>query len=437
MVNIRPFKAYHYDQAKVDISKVIFPPYELRNREFMDTFLKISDHNVIRIMLGDERLENSERYQYSAELLNAWIKDGHLKKYAKPCIYVYSQEFEADGRKMERTGFISLVELEELGKNIAPHEFTLHDQIINMKKLLEETRTNLGLVFSIYSDSGKKIESMLEKIKLLKPDIDTFTDYEGVRHRVWAVSDQKVIGAITKEMKNKKLLIADGHHRYKISYEYSREHPDDDMAKHLSMMMVNMENKGIAILPTHRLVGGIKNFDSEKFLSRLKDNFEIEIFEFEAAKKEEGLMKMLKKISSRDWRSFGMYLGGRKYYILTLKNEKAMDEAKDHSKPWKRFGINVLHTLIIKDMLGIDTLKNNRQCNVEYVKDIHDFASECVRKVEEGEFQAAFFTRSTNINEIKAIAESGEMMPQKSTCFYPKVYSGLIIYKFENGEKNF
>jgi len=132
-----------------------------------------------------------------------------------------------------------------------------------------------------------------------------------------------------------------------------------------------------------------------------------------------------------------MYLGGRKYYILTLKNEKAMDEAKDHSKPWKRFGINVLHTLIIKDMLGIDTLKNNRQCNVEYVKDIHDFASECVRKVEEGEFQAAFFTRSTNINEIKAIAESGEMMPQKSTCFYPKVYSGLIIYKFENGEKNF
>lgn len=438
MVKIRPFRGYHYNKEKVEVGKAIFPPYELANKQFRDIFLKISSYNVIRIILGNERLGKNERYSYSARLLDSWIKKDYLKKDDDLCIYVYSQEFEINGKKRERTGFVSLVRLEKLGKSIVPHELTMHDQIVDMRAVLKSTRTNLGPIFSIYSDPEKKIESILEKIKReRKPEIETFTEYEGVRHRIWVVRDRKVINLISKEMKRKKLVIADGHHRYNISFEYSRRHPDDEKAKYVSMMLVNMENEGIAIFPTHRLVKGIKNFDREKFIHSLKKNFGMETIKFGRADEKEKLKEMLERINDRDWRYFGMYLGGRKFYIPKLKNGSAMNVAKNHSKPWKRFGINVLHTLVINGILGIDTSKINGQHNIEYVKDIRGNAEQCVRRVKNGECQIAFFMRPTRMEEVKKISESGEMMPQKSTCFYPKVYSGLIIYKFENGEKKF
>jgi uncharacterized protein (DUF1015 family) len=438
MVKIRPFRGYRYNGEKVDIGKAIFPPYELASRQFRNIFLEMSGCNVIRIMLGSERLGKAGRYKHSARLLSSWIRKGYLKRDGSPCIYVYSQEFKINGNKKERTGFISLVELEKLGRNIVPHELTFHDQIVDMGAILKSTRANLGPVFSIYSDPAKSIESMLEKIKReRKPEMEAFTGYEGVRHRVWAVKDGKIINHIAHEMKNKKLLIADGHHRYNISFEYSRKHPDDEKAKYISMMMVNMENEGVVILPTHRLVKGIKNFSREKFTSSLERNFEIKAIEFMGKNGKEKLKGLLRKISIMDWRNFGMYLGGRKFYILKLKNESAMNVAKNHSKSWKRFAVNVLHKLVIEGILGIGTSKIDGHHNVEYVKDIRRNAETCVKRVKNGECQIAFFMSPAKMEDVREICRSGEVMPQKSTCFYPKVYSGVVIYKFENGERNF
>jgi uncharacterized protein (DUF1015 family) len=309
--------------------------------------------------------------------------------------------------------------------------------MVDMKALLESIRANLGPVFSIYSDPEKKIESVLEKIKReRKPEMETITGYEGVRHRVWAVKDRKIINLISKEMKRKRLIIADGHHRYNTSFEYSIRHTDDKKARYMSMMMVNMENEGIVILPTHRLVMGIKNFDRGKFIRSLRRNFEMEAIKFGRPHEKGKFKEMLDRINGQDWRSFGMYLGGRKLYILKLKNESAMDAAKNHSKPWKRFGVNVLHELVIKGVLGIDATTDERH-KIEYVKEIRGNLGQCIRRVRNGECQIAFFMRPAKMEEVMGISESGEMMPQKSTCFYPKVYSGVVIYKFENGERNF
>jgi uncharacterized protein (DUF1015 family) len=431
MVIIRPFKGYRYDGSKVDVSKAIFPPYELSNVEFRNIFLKISSYNIIRAILGDERAEEKKRYRYSADLIDSWISNGFLKKDAGECIYVYSQEFEINGKKSERTGFISLVELEKFGKKIMPHEMTFHDQIVDMGAILENTRSNLGPIFSIYSDPGKKIERALEKIKLKKPDVDVFTGYEGVRHRMWAVSDGKIISFISNAMKRKQLLIADGHHRYNISLSYSLERPLDQPSRYMTMMMVGMENKGMTILPTHRLIKGMKNFHREDFIASLSKNFDVETFETGPGKEKMQFREFLASLNRRDWRSFGMYLGGSKFYVVSLKNADSMNVAKGHSKPWKRFGINVLHELVLKGILGIDASRHEGRTNVEYVKDLPGNAERCMDRIKNGECQIAFFMRPTSMDEIRKISGSGEMMPQKSTCFFPKIYSGVVIYKFD------
>ncbi len=437
MVKIRPFKAYHYDPDRVDVSRAVFPPYELNNKEFRDIFINISDYNIIRVVLGGIGKNNGERYEYSARLFEAWIKKRYIKKDEKPSIYVYSQQFEINGKPMERTGFISLIELEAFGKNIFPHELTLYEALINRKVLLEKTRANFGLIFSLYSDPQKKIEAILEAAKKSGPVMDFFTAYEGVRHMLWAITDERTINAITELMKDKKLLIADGHHRYKIHLEYSRSHPDDEGAKYNSMLMVNASNKGLLVLPTHRLIKGVKDFDSEKILEKLKAKFDIETIEFNDCCGIEEMRKLLAKLAEKKHEhKFGLYVGGGKLHVLKIKSEKYMDAA-GKSDEWKSFDMNILHSIILKEIVGVDTTDEREQCHVEYVKDIGQHVLDCLHKVKSGECQAAIFVNPVSTETIKVIAEKGEMVPPKSTCYYPKVYNGLVMYKFENGERNF
>jgi uncharacterized protein (DUF1015 family) len=434
MVNIRPFSGYRYNEKKLDISRVVLPPYELANEEFKEKFFNMSPFNVIKIYLGKAGSKsNGERYQYSSEMFGTWIRDGYLIRDEGPCLYVYSQEFELEGKKMERTGFVSLVELEELGKNVFPHEETLQDTMINRRLLIEKTRTNFGLIFSLYSDPEKRIEMLLKKAKQNPPVSEFFTDYEGVRHRLWLVRDRAIINKITSEMKNKKLLIADGHHRYKICLDYSKDNPGDEKAKYTSMMLVNIHNDGLAILPTHRLVKDIRNFDKEKLIERMKLYFVMEVFNFGTKDENGRIRELMQRLRAKDGKHFGMYLGDEKYYILGLKDERAMDkEAKEFSKQWRRFDMNILHVLILKKTLGVDTMNTCDQCHMEYVKDFRDNAKKCLIKVRSGECQIALFVNPAKVKQVKEISENGEMIPPKSTCFYPKVYCGVVIHRFDD-----
>jgi len=433
MVNIRPFISYRFDEKKVDISKAVLPPYELSNEEFKKTFFNLSPFNVIRIYLGKEDSKNNgERYEYSKQLFNSWIREGVVKKDKEPCLYVYSQEFEIDGKVMERTGFVALVELEEFGKNIFPHEETLEETMVNRRVLLEKTKTNFGLIFSVYDDEEKKIEAILEEVKRNKPIMDFFTDFEGVRHRVWVLKDQKKIKEIAKEMKNKKLLIADGHHRYKVCLEYSKKHKNVKGSKYISMMMVNIKNKGLVILPTHRLVKGLKNFDRNEMLEKLKKWFSCEIFTFKTEGDKERLSEIKNNLGKRDGKHFGVYFGGNNYFIIRLKDEKIMEkEVSNFSKVWRSFDVSILHTLILKKILGIDTEKPEAQSYVEYVKDFKDNGVKCITKMERGEYQVAFFLNPIKAEKLKDISENKEMIPAKSTCFYPKVYCGVLMQKLD------
>ncbi len=432
MVIILPFRGYRYDKERVEIKDVVSPPYDVISQKFQEELYRRSDYNIVRIILGkDEAGDNDGKNKYtrSANFFKSWIEEGHLKQDAKPCIYVYSQEFVVSGEKRERTGLVTTVELEEFGKNILPHEFTLKGPKIGRRLLLEKTKANFGQIFSIYLDPENRVDSILEKEKEKPPEFD-MTDEEGVRHRLWVTDDEETIESIEKEMKEKRIFIADGHHRYETSLEYSRDHPENEEAKRIMMTLVNMKNEGLVILPTHRLVKDVEDLDRDQLADNLKKNFDIVTIDFDETKEKEKREEMFKKMKSRK-NSFGMFSGDNRYFVFTLKDESIMDErVKERSKPWRRLDVSVLHILVLEDLLGIDTTKPEKQRHVEYVKDTKDAVEECLAKVKNGECQIAFFTNPTKIEEVEEVAENGDKMPQKSTFFYPKVYTGFVIYKF-------
>lgn len=434
MVDIRPFRGYRYDKEKVDIRNVVSPPYDVISPEFREELYRRSDCNIVRIILGkDEGGDNDSENKYTraSDFFNSWIENGYLKPDDRPCIYIYSQEFEVRGKKKDRTGFVAVVELEQLGKNILPHEFTLKGPKVGRRLLLEKARANFGQIFSIYLDQEKKIDSILDRKKENPPEFD-MTDDEGIRHRLWVIKKDETIKMIVKEMKNKKIFIADGHHRYETSLEYSNDHPEDKKAKCIMMTLVNMKNEGLVILPTHRLVKDLDDFDKEQMIDNLKTNFDMKIMEFDESTEKEKREEMFKKMREDPGKHFfGMFLGDNKYFVFTLKDEGAMDEkAKDRSKPWRKLDVSILHVLILEDLLGIDTTKPEKQRHVEYIKGTKDAVEECVAKVKKGECQIAFFMNPTKIEEVEEVAGNGDRMPQKSTFFYPKVYTGFVMYKF-------
>jgi uncharacterized protein (DUF1015 family) len=435
MVNIRPFRGYRYNEKKVDVSKAIFPPYELANKNFREIFLKMSEYNIIKVVWGNDKLKsNGDRYKFSGELFRSWIKNGYLKKEQNPSFYAYLQEFEINGKKMGRLGLVALVELEEMGKNIFPHECTLQETMKNRKLLTENTKANLGLVFSLYSDPQKRLQEMLLRATKKPPVADFFTEYEGVRHKIWVIEDKGTIEKIKLEMKNKKLLVADGHHRYNNSLEYSKNHPELEGAKYRLMMLIDINDKGLAMLPTHRVVKGLKNFKKEQFIESLKKYFEVSVTEFDDCCGENELRKILRKIDEMEGEhKFGMYMGDKKLFILRLKDEKVMNIfSGKHSERWKKFDTNILHSIVFGEILKFDTSDASEQYHVEYIKDISKNILDCIKTVRNGESQIAFFVNNVKTEDVKEISENGEIVPPKSTCFYPKVYTGAIMYKFDD-----
>jgi len=436
MVNIKPFQGYRYNTEKVRMENAFSPPYDVINPAMQEELYKKSAYNIVRIILGKDEKDDNEtenKYTRAASFFRSWLKSGHIKQDDKPHMYVYSQEFLVGGKKMERTGLITTTELEALGKNILPHEFTLSGPKVGRKILLEKTEANFGQIFSIYLDKKMVVESILENEKNKAAEFDV-ADFEGIRHKLWIIKDETAIKKIIEIMRDKKIFIADGHHRYETSLEYSKEHPDNEKAKYIMMTLVNIMNKGLVILPTHRLVKDI-SVDAAKLIDGLKRNFSIEIFESGKDNGKEAREKMFKGMKTNESKhAFGMYLGGNRYSVLTLTDEKVMDQkAKGHAKPWRRLDVSILHTLILDGLLGIDTNKPEKQQYIEYMKDTKDAVDECVEKVKSCACKVVFFMNPTKIDEVVDVAESGERMPQKSTFFYPKVYTGLVMYRF--GEK--
>jgi uncharacterized protein (DUF1015 family) len=435
-MQIGPFKAFRFDAGVVgDVGNCIAPPYDVINDNQREQLYQKSRHNLVRLIKGKTRAsDNGQDNQYTraADYLARWIEEGALKQDSAEAIYAYVQDFEVAGTKYQRRSFIALARLEDFGQIVKPHEQVLHKPMVDRLNLKQATTADLGLVFMLYEDQQKIADRIMAQAAEQQPLID-FVDEQDVRHRLFAITDKQEIEQIVKMMSDKGCIIADGHHRYTTGLTYSKE-GSNPAAKYQMLAFANMHQDGLIVLATHRLVGNLENFNMKKLIEELGEKFRITKFEFDSAQtKEQAEQEMLEQMHAehdKDESAFGIYGSDNAFYVAVLKDKSMMDSiVPDMSQAWKMLDVSILHKLILEELLGIDQEKLAEGENLQYVKDTPNAIADSIAQVDTGQKQVGFFMNPVKLQQLKMVTEAGERMPQKSTYFYPKVYTGLTINK--------
>jgi uncharacterized protein (DUF1015 family) len=415
MAYVKPFKGIRYNLEKTVLKQVIAPPYDVISDKMRETLLIKSPYNIVNVLLPQD---SNDKYKRAKNILDDWLREGILIQDKDPSFYLYEQEFESEGEKYKRTGFIGLVKLEELGKdNILPHEKTLPRPIEDRFNLLKEVKANLSPVFSLYIDQEKKLERVFNVIKKSIPVASAVDDW-GVKNILWMITGEKEIKTLSEFMKDRKLYIADGHHRYTTALEYrkirrSNEHVSENEEKDydfIMMMMVNFYDNGLKIYPTHRVVNNIDGLNLDNLFKCINKNFDFV----------EDIQDVNSFLSDTATIKFVLYCNN-KYYGLVLR-----DESLEKLHPiYRKVNTYVLHELIFKSCLSFND-DMNKSDKILYVHTIEE-----VINIVKSSHGIAFILSSIDLSIVREIAENNLYMPQKTTYFYPKLASGLVIYKFE------
>ena len=437
MVTIAPVRGLYYNPQKIaDLSQVATPPYDVIMPEEAQRYRERHLYNIIRLILPTGE-GGMDRYQEAAHYLREWEKEGILIRDEKPSLYPYQQIFNSPtGEVKKRNGFISLVKLEPLeAGDIIPHEETIPKTVEDRFKLMEACGANLSQVFTLYSDPAGEIEGQLADIWNSPPRYE-FRDDERVTHRLWQVDDPHVICEIGKRMRDKTLLIADGHHRYKTALIYRdkmRERYPAYTAKssfeHTMLYLTPLEGEGLLILPTHRLIPFREPFDLDGFYTALKRIFSLHVFSFDNSDGEKGARESFFKVLDKknpDRYAFGLYIGGEKRYIYCiLKKEVKIEELlRGYPLPLGELDVTLLDGFVAKELLKVE----GKDMGLLKGK------NEALEAVHKGRYRAAFLLNPPTIQQIKEVVDAGEVMPRKTTFFYPKVATGLVIYKIAPSE---
>lgn len=443
MASIKPFKGILYDKKKIgDFSKVAAPPYDVITSAEQDELYNLSDFNVVRLILGKEYSNDTDshnKYTRAAQTFKSWLQQAVLRQDSDPSIYVYQQEYELKkGKKAKRTGYVSLVKLESLdGGRIRPHEKTLSQPKQDRFNLLNAAHASFCQIFSLYSDPKNEIEAILQDLTQDPPDVEV-SDNDAVLHRIWRVSDQRVISEIARIMSDKTLYIADGHHRYETALRFqqkmlrTRPHSTgEELFNYTMMMLVDINSQDLTILPIHRVLKNLEQEMIARLTENLKPYFDIDTYEFDIKTEPHRKQEFFKLLKSKGEKNhvFGMYIGNSKYHLLTLKNEQILDRilSEENAQKWRKLDVAILHFLIIDSLLHVSSTDSEIQTHIEHLKD-EDLA---IDLVDSNEYQLAFFLNPTKVSQVKDISSKGEVLPQKSTFFYPKLLSGLVMFKIE------
>jgi uncharacterized protein (DUF1015 family) len=437
-MEIKPFKAFRFDANVVgEVGDCISPPYDVVSPSQQEELYKKNQYNIVRIIKGKtipSDNDNHNQYTRAAEYLKAWTEKGVLKQDESENIYAYVQDFEVAGTHFQRSGFIALARLEEFGPpgRVRPHERTLDEPKIDRLHLKRATVAKFGLVFMLYEDPRKIADKIIEKAAEQQPLID-FSDEQKVRHRLFAIAERADIEEIAKMIRGRDCIIADGHHRYETALNYFKE-TGNPAAGYQMMAFVNTCQDGLLILATHRLVGNLKNFDFEKLVTDLSGDFEVSEYPFDSAdakaRAKKKMFEQMKAEFDEDRTAFGIYTGGNAFHLTVLKDRALVDSvSSDKSDAWKSLDVSVLHTLILEKLLAIDDKSLASGAHLEYVKDSGGAVDKSIDEVDSGRKQVAFFMNPAKMKQLQMVTAAGEKMPQKSTYFYPKMYTGLTINK--------
>ena len=441
MAEILPFHALHYDPKKVpDLGATATQPYDKISPEMQARYYGLSPYNLVRIIRGrtlpDDGPANNV-YVRAASDFQAWIKNGVLASESAPAIYPYHQEYEVPGQRgvrQVRRGFIALLRLEDYSARVVHrHEETLSGPKADRLELLKATRAHYGQIFMLYSDPSGTIENLLAAPAAQVPWEQVGDEY-GTRHSVWRVADSEIIEPVKDAMGDKRLVIADGHHRYEtaLAYRnYCRETGrEDGRAEYVMVTFVRMETEGLTILPTHRLVHSLVSFDWNQFAAGARAIFDWEEVTV-AGPASEWTAQLLPKLAApgRERPAMAAYAGPGKLALLRLRADFDLDGVlADVASTLRRVDVVLLHRLVLERLLGINPQAVREEKNLSYFREM---AAAC-ESVEKGRGQAAFLLNPTPVAAVYDNALVDCPMPQKSTDFYPKLLSGLTIYWIDN-----
>ena len=438
MADIYPFRGITYCRDRVGAADdVVSQPYDKISPGMAEKYFQKSPYNIARVILSaPERSDLQAHFSKVADIFNSWLAEGILVRSAAPRLYPYYQTYSIPGtdKVCIRRSFVGLGRLHDYSEGvIRPHEKTHKGPKLDRLMLTRATGCQFGLLFMLYPDKETRVNSILdEAIAGQQPAIELVDDH-GVKHRMWEIADSEKISAVQRIMLDKKLYIADGHHRYETALTYWHEQaaevgqPEGGEAFERAMMaFVSIHDEGLSVLPTHRLVFALPDFDPAGLLASLQAHFQIKEL---GLKSENNLITALKANSSKSHSMIFAAKDQDKLYSLKLKPSASPSALipGQGSEVWKSLDVNVLHKLIFEPYLGINEKDLEDQTKVNYYRE----PAEALAQASDNgsKYQAAFFLNPSRVEDVVEMADRGECMPQKSTDFYPKMLTGLVINK--------
>jgi uncharacterized protein (DUF1015 family) len=445
MALVQPFRAYRYNSSLAPLEKVLTQPYDKITPAMQENYYAADPHNLIAVEKGRTYKEDTPQnnvYTRAAASLESWIAQNVVQQDSAPAFYAYTQEYGVPGSSLRRTrrGFTGLGKLEDYSANVIfRHEHTLSGPKADRLELLRHTRTHTGQLFLLYSEPHRLVDAVLEEVQSSESPVAQLTDEYDVIHRLWFMADPKRISSIERAMADQKLVIADGHHRYETSLNFRNENRTragrlvPDAPYEFSMMtFINTRSEGLTILPTHRVVTNLRDFSWSAVRRYLEPWFKTEVFPFEgAAERQEVAAQFLHKLAApKSQRAIGVYPtpenNSHAFYLLTLRPEADISQILPGLSPLQRdLDVVLLHQGILEPALGITAHAVASESNLIYERE----ASTALEAVDRGAAQIVFLLKPVDVDLVVQVATAGEVMPQKSTDFYPKLLSGIAMYR--------
>jgi uncharacterized protein (DUF1015 family) len=445
MAQVHPFRALRYNPARTSFDRVLTQPYDKISPSMQEKYYAADPHNLITVEKGRPFPNDSAQnnvYTRAASALQNWISNQIVVQDATDSFYAYTQEYSVPGGNERRTrrGFIGAGKLEDYSAGIVfRHEQTLSGPKADRLELLRHTRTHTGQLFMLYSDAERRIDAILADAESAAAPANELRDEYGVVHRLWMIAEPEGVLAIQNAMADQKLVIADGHHRYETALNYRNErrsqsiHPDSNSPYEFAMMtFINTRSEGLTILPTHRVAAHLHDFSWTSVRRHLEPWFTADTFSFSnEGERGDARSRFLNRLAeTRAHRSIGVYPAvpgvKRTFYVLTLRPRTDLAQLLPNVSPLQReLDVVLLHEGILEPALGITPQAVTSEKNLTYERE----ASAALDAVDSGAAQIAFLLNACDVEQVMRIATAGEVLPQKSTDFYPKLLSGITMYQ--------
>ncbi len=435
MPEIQAFRGLRYNMAQIgSLSDCIAPPYDVVDGKLQDHLYGLSPFNFLRLELNrpeSDDVDDNAIYQRAARIYRNWRNDGVLQMEPDPAIYVYHQEFVVDGEPLVRRGFMARVRLQRFGEgNIYPHEQTHAKAKDDRLRLTRATQANLSQIFGLYPDEENRVQEILETAIAGKHGIEA-TDHLGVVHKMWPVTDLGIIGQVSSLLSDLPMFVADGHHRYETACNYrdelsqkaplSSEHP----ANFVLTMLVSMSDPGMVVLPTHRLLSGVPAWTTAELRGKLEPYFDCDV----VARGAQGATEVWGQMERLDEQEvMALYSKASDEWLLLTAKPEALERmetiASDQSSDWRGLGVAILHRLVFEDALGLHDMPKPTYVHMvqEVIDGIHGLLEGNLN------YPLAAMVMPATIEHIRKVSLHQERMPAKSTYFYPKLVSGLVVH---------